>query len=100
MVAENIGTANLTAVKISDPLPAYTSFVSVSATTTIAGGTVVYSTDGITWSTTAPASLAAGQEIYVAVNTAGAAGGANSIDASDTMPAGSTITITFRVQVQ
>lgn len=100
VVAENIGTANLTAVKISDPLPAYTSFVSVSASTTIAGGTVVYSTDGITWSTTAPLSLAAGQEIYVAVNTAGAAGGANSIDASDAMPAGSTITITFRVQVQ
>jgi len=100
VVAENIGTDNLKMVKISDPLPTYTSFVSVSATTTIAGGTVVYSTDGNTWSSTAPASLAAGEDIYVAVNTAGAVGGAGSIDASDVMPAGSSITIIFRVQVQ
>lgn len=99
VVATNVGTASLTNVKIADPLPSYTDFVSVSATTSIAGGTVVYSTDGTNWSTTAP-SLTSGQSVYVAVNTSGAAVGAGTIDSSDTMPAGSTITITFRVRVR
>ena len=54
LVASNIGAGNLTEVKVSDPQPGFTDFVSVSATTTSAG-TVLYSTDGTTWSTTAPA---------------------------------------------
>ncbi|MDX2004675.1 MAG: hypothetical protein SFU83_05295 [Meiothermus sp.] len=100
VVATNNGVGNLTTVKIADPLPSFTDFVSVSATTTISGGTVVYSTDGNNWTTTAPTTLSAGQSIYVAVNTAGTAGGAGSIDASDLMAPGRTITITFRVQVR
>ncbi|RYM39402.1 DUF11 domain-containing protein [Meiothermus sp. PNK-Is4] len=95
VVAENIGTANLTKVVVSDPIPAYTTFVSVSATTTISG-TVLYSTNGTTWSTTAPSSVPAGGSVYVAVDT----NGDNNITAADTMPPAAKITLTLRVQVQ
>jgi len=98
IVAENIGTGNLTNVKVSDPIPAYTTFVSVSATATGFSGsyTVLYSTDGTTWSATAPTTLSAGSSIYVAVDT----NGDNTITSADVMPPSATITITFRVQVQ
>ncbi|HEU4742493.1 MAG TPA: hypothetical protein VFS50_12945 [Meiothermus sp.] len=96
VVAENIGTGNLTKVVVSDPLPAYTTFVSVSATTTIPGGPVLYSTNGTTWSTTAPTNLPAGSVIYVGVDT----NGDTNITAADTMPPSGKITLTLRVQVQ
>lgn len=96
VVAENIGTGNLTKVVVSDPIPAYTTFVSVSAATTIPGGTVLYSTDGTTWSSTAPANVPAGSPIYVGVDT----NNDNAITAADTMPPASKITLTLRVQVQ
>jgi len=96
VVAENIGTANLTKVVLTDPVPAYTTFVSVSAATTIPGGTVLYSTDGTTWSPTAPTSLPAGGSIYVGVDT----NSDTNITAADTMPPASKITLTLRVQVQ
>lgn len=96
VVAENIGTANLTKVVLTDPVPAYTTFVSVSAATTIPGGTVLYSTDGTTWSPTAPTSLPAGGSIYVGVDT----NCDTNITAADTMPPASKITLTLRVQVQ
>jgi uncharacterized repeat protein (TIGR01451 family) len=102
VTARNLGTANLGRVVIQDPLPGYTDFISVSASISgFAGGaTVVYSTDGNTWSVTAPLALAAGQRIYVAVNTAGTAGGAGSIDSTDVMAPGARIDITFKVLVQ
>ncbi|MDT7920552.1 MAG: hypothetical protein RQ868_08155, partial [Meiothermus sp.] len=97
IVAENIGTGNLTQVVITDPLPSYTNFVSVSATISgFTGGTVLYSTNGTTWSATAPTTLSAGSSIYVAVDT----NGDNDITSADVMPPSATITITFRVQVQ
>ena len=98
VLAENIGTADLKAVKVADPLPGYTGFVSVSATATgfPAGATVLYSTDGTTWSTAAPTSLPAGGTVYVGVNT----NGDGTIDGNDVMPPGAKITLTFKVQVQ
>jgi len=96
ITASNIGTDDLKKVIISDPLPGYTDFVSVSATTTISGGTVLYSTDGSSWSTTAPTSLSAGQSIYVAVDT----NSDNTITDADTMSPSDEIVITFVVQVQ
>jgi uncharacterized repeat protein (TIGR01451 family) len=96
VVSENIGTGNLTKVVVSDPLPAYTTFVSVSATTTIPAGTVLYSTNGTTWSTTAPTNLPAGSVIYVGVDT----NGDTNITAADTMPPSGKITLTLRVRVQ
>ena len=97
VVASNIGTGNLTQVVITDPLPSYTNFVSVSATISgFTGGTVLYSTNGTTWSATAPTTLSAGSSIYVAVDT----NGDTNITSADVMPPSATITITFRVQVQ
>lgn len=96
VVAENIGTANLTKVVLTDPVPAYTTFVLVSAATTIPGGTVLYSTDGTAWSLAPPTSLPAGGSIYVGVDTSGD----TNITAADTMPPASKITLTLRVQVQ
>ncbi|WP_456476304.1 DUF7925 domain-containing protein [Oceanithermus sp.] len=96
ITASNIGTADLKQVIISDPLPSYTTFESVSASITGFSGTVLYSTDGSTWNTTAPTSLNAGEAIYVAVDT----DGDNTITDADLMPAGTSITITFKVTVQ
>jgi len=98
IVAENIGTGNLTNVKISDPIPAYTTFVSVSATATGFSGsyTVLYSTDGTTWSSTAPTSVPTGGTVYVGVDT----NSDGNITSADIMPPGAKITITLVVQVQ
>jgi uncharacterized repeat protein (TIGR01451 family) len=103
IVAENIGTGNLTNVKISDPIPAYTTFVDVSATATGFSGsyTVLYSTDGTTWSATPPASVPTGGVVYVAVDTTGPNTDGNfEITNADIMPPGAKITITLRVRVQ
>ncbi|MBF6594285.1 MAG: DUF11 domain-containing protein [Thermaceae bacterium] len=98
VVAQNIGTGDLTNVRVSDPLPAYTNFVSVSATATgFATGTVLYSTNnGTTWSATAPTTLTAGQSIMVGVDT----NSDGKIDATDTMLPAAQITLTFKVVVQ
>jgi uncharacterized repeat protein (TIGR01451 family)/fimbrial isopeptide formation D2 family protein len=98
ITAENIGTGNLTSVKLSDPIPAYTNFVSVSATAAGFSGTytIRYSTNGTTWSTTAPSSVPTGGVVYVGVDT----NGDGTIDANDVMPPGASITITLTVQVQ
>jgi len=96
--AENIGTGNLTNVKISDPIPAYTTFVSVSATATgfPTGSVILYSTNGTTWSTTPPASVPTGGTVYVGVDT----DGDGDITNADIMPPAAKITITLVVQVQ
>jgi len=99
VTASNIGTADLTQVIITDPLPGYTDFVSVSATISgfDSGATVLYSNDGSSW-TDDPStiSLASGQSIYVAVDT----DGDGDITDADVMPPGAEIVITFVVEVQ
>jgi uncharacterized repeat protein (TIGR01451 family) len=83
--AENIGTGDLTNVKISDPIPAYTTFVRVEATSSF-GGTVELSTDDTTWYTDPDDVPTVGVSVvYVRVST---------------MPPGGKITITLRVRVQ
>jgi trimeric autotransporter adhesin len=96
--AENIGTGNLVNVKISDPIPAYTTFVSVSASATgfPTGSRILYSTDGTTWSATAPTSVPTGGVVYVAVDT----NGDGTITDADTMTPAAKITIILQVQVQ
>jgi uncharacterized repeat protein (TIGR01451 family) len=96
--AENIGTGDLTNVKISDPIPAYTTFVSVSATATgfPSGSNILYSTNGTTWSATPPASVPTGGTVYVGVDT----DGDGDITDADIMPPGAKITIILQVQVQ
>ncbi|BDG22579.1 hypothetical protein [Thermus thermophilus] len=98
IVAENIGTGDLKKVIVADPIPAYTTFVSVSATATGFSGTynVLYSTDGVTWSTSAPTSVPTGGTVYVAVDT----NEDNTITDADLMPPAAGITITLVVQVQ
>ena len=98
----NTGTGVISNVQIYDTLPNVTStviadteFVSVSATASFAG-TVLYSTNGTTWSTAAPTTLGAGGTFYVGVNTATPN---TEITAADIMPAGGVITVTFVVQV-
>ncbi len=95
IVASNIGSGILTNVKISDPLPPFTDFVSVSAVASVAG-TILYSTDGTTWSDTAPVALAAGGTIYVGLDT----NADTDISTADTLAAAGSITVTFIVQVQ
>lgn len=98
IVAENIGTGDLKKVIVADPIPAYTTFVSVSATATGFSGTytVLYSTDGVTWSTSAPTSVPTGGSVYVGVDT----NGDGNITDADLMPPAAQITITLQVQVQ
>ncbi|MER3444677.1 MAG: hypothetical protein C4333_11430 [Meiothermus sp.] len=96
VTATNIGTGNLSFVRISDPLPAYTTFISVSASASGVSGTVLYSTDGSTWSTTAPSSLPTAGVIYVGVDT----NGDNAISAADVLPPAAQIVIVFKVRVQ
>ena len=100
IVAENLGSANISNVKVVDPLPADTIYVSASATTTVTGGNVLYSVNGTTWSADAPAAgaLSAGQSIYVGVNTDG--GATPTITDADIMAPGNEIVLTFLVQVQ
>ncbi|GLV47166.1 hypothetical protein TJA_03400 [Thermus sp. LT1-2-5] len=98
IVAENIGTGNLSKVIVSDPIPSYTTFQSVSATASgfPAGAQVLYSTDGTTWSTSAPPSVSTGGAVYVGVDT----NGDGNITNADVMPPAARITITLVVQVQ
>ena len=97
VAATNIGSANLTNAKLSDPLPGYTTFTSATATTNVTGGTVLYSTNGTTWVTTAPTALTTGQTIYVGVDIAPKD---TNITTADVLTPGQSITLTFIVRVQ
>ncbi len=110
VVAKNLGNADLTEVVISDPLPAFTDFVSVSASASgfASAPTLLYSVDGVTYTddlddengdgtTGDPLSLEAGESIYVYVDTDGD-GVVN--DDDDTFPANAEVTLTFEVTVQ
>lgn len=98
ITAENIGTGNLTRVIVSDPIPAYTTFVSVSASLQgfPEGARVLYSTDGTNGSPTPPTSVLAGGTVYVGVD----ADGDGDVDNQDAMPPAAKLTITLKVKVQ
>lgn len=99
IVADNSGTGDLTNVKVSDPLPEFTDFVSITASADFPG-TVLYATaQNGPWSATLP-SLAAGQTVYVGVNTDNTGASAGTIDASDVFPGLGELTITFTVTIQ
>lgn len=95
ITAVNIGTAGLRQVVITDPLPAFTRFVSVSATASFTG-TILYSADGTSWSTVPVAELATGQSLYVGVdlNDDGVIG------AEDSIPVAGNVTIRLVTQVE
>lgn len=117
ILAENIGTGNIKQTVISDPLPAYTDFVSLAATTTLTG-TIVVSKDGTTWKTFASvdadsngsisaaewsnattgfgSALIAGGSVYVGVDT----NSDTNITTADTMAPAASTTLTFTVKVQ
>ncbi len=86
----NVGGGAITNVKIQDYVPANTSFVSISATANFSG-TVLYSTNGTSWSQSAPASgtvtngttIVNGSDLYVGVST----NGDNNITTVDSFPA-------------
>jgi uncharacterized repeat protein (TIGR01451 family) len=117
VVGENIGTANLTQVIMSDPLPAYTDFVSLAVSKSFVG-TVLVSGNGTSWKTFASvdtnsdssisaaewaaagsgfgSAMAAGGVVYVGIDT----NADTDITAADGMAPAATITMTLRVQVQ
>lgn len=94
IIGKNTTNANVTKALVCDTLPANTTFVSFTATST-AAGTVLYSTDGgTTWSATAPAT--AGTKLCAAVDT----DGNNLINTSDILKPGQTVNVTFKVKVK
>jgi uncharacterized repeat protein (TIGR01451 family) len=96
VTASNIGTADLKKVIVSDPLPGYTDFVAVSASTSVAGAQLLFSTDGTTWSTSAPTTLATGQAVFVGLDT----NADGNVDENDLLAPGESVTLVFTVQVQ
>ncbi len=96
VTATNIGTADLKKVVVSDPLPSYTNFISVSGSTSVSGAQILYSTDGSNWSAAAPTNLVAGQAVYIALD----ADNNGTLDNNDALPPSETVTLTLVVQVQ
>ncbi len=96
VTATNLGAGALNNVQLTDAVPANTTFVSATATAGggLAGQTVLYSTNGTTWSTTPPSTLATGS-IYVGVST----NGDNNVNANDSFPADGVLTLTLVVTI-
>ena len=97
IIAENLGSADISNVKVIDPLPASTNHVSASATTSLTGA-VLFSDDGADWTLdpTVAGALSTGQSIYVGVST----DGNTTITDTDIMTPGAELVLTFLVQVQ
>jgi len=99
LTAQNNGTGTLFTVKVRDALPTNFVITGLGAKTTNAG-TLKYSKDGSTW-VTDPATLGAltggTDTVYVAVENGGTA---TTIDASDTLSAGSSITVQITGKVR
>lgn len=91
--ASSTGTGNIYATKLKDALPAGVSIYSLAATSTQTG-TILYSTDGTTW-TSNPATLTVpnGATVYAALNTTGT----NTITTADTITG--TNSVLFRIKV-
>lgn len=96
IVAQNVGSANLTNANVSDLISTFTTFVSTSAASSgFLGGTVLWSTNGTSWSSIVPANVASGGTLYAGVDTNSDA----TITNADLMPPGANLTITLVVQV-
>ncbi|GAA0509147.1 hypothetical protein [Deinococcus depolymerans] len=96
IVGKNTSNANVTKAFIRDTLPANTTYLSFTATSS-ATGAILYSTNGTTWSA-APiaAPQADGVTVYAGVDT----NGNGTIDTGDILTPGQTITGTFKVTVK
>lgn len=99
LTAQNTGSASLFAVKVRDALPANFIITGLGAKTANPG-TLKYSRDGTSW-VTDPATLGAltggGDTVYVAIENGGSA---TTIDNSDTLAPGSTITVQITGKVR
>lgn len=101
VAVDNIGTADLSQVIVADPLPAYTDFVSLRVSLSGWSGTLgvdhqlLFSLDGASWNTAVP-SPAAGQSIYLGVDT----DMDGTLNASDTMSPSAALTMTLVVRVR
>ncbi|GGR64779.1 hypothetical protein GCM10008959_28590 [Deinococcus seoulensis] len=95
IIGKNTSNANVTKAFIKDTLPANTTYVSFTATST-ATGPILYSTNGTAWSATAIAALSDGGTVYAGVDT----NGNGTIDTGDILTSGQTITGTFTVTVK
>ena len=91
--ATSTGTGNIYATKLKDVLPAGISIYSLAATSTQAG-TILYSTDGTTWTNT-PTNLSVpnGATVYAALDT----NGDNTITVADTISGANSVL--FRIKV-
>ncbi|MFC6802033.1 hypothetical protein ACFQDE_10170 [Deinococcus caeni] len=96
IIGKNTSNANVTKAFIKDTLPANTTYVSFRAVSSGAG-TILYSTNGTTWSATPIAAPQAdGVTVYAGVDT----NGNGDIDTADILAPGQTITGTFTVTVK
>ena len=104
IVANNKGNSALQQVVVRDALSGFTDFQSVSAVGTgyATNSAVLYSSNytstnpaSATWRSSL-SSLAAGETVYVAVDT----NGDDTITSTDTMPQAATLTVTFVVKVK
>lgn len=94
VIAKN-GTNNTVHIlSIKDTLPANTTFVSVTGTST-ATGMVYYRVNGGAWSTAMPSSLTAGQSVEVSIDTNGNGG----IDTGDRIAVDGELRMDFRVRI-
>jgi uncharacterized repeat protein (TIGR01451 family) len=103
IVGKNTSNANITKAFVKDTVPAntaFTSLVSGGVTKTAswtAAGTILYSTNGTSWSATAPAvPQADSTTFYAAVDT----NGDSTITIADILKPGESITVTFSVIVK
>ena len=99
ITVKNAGTSALKGPLLHDTLNSYLTFVRVTATTSQTGGGVslVYSTDGATFTSTAPTTLGTSNTVYVGQDTAGNTGKPGS---TDTLNVNETITVTVLTRIQ
>lgn len=107
IVGKNTSNANITKAFVKDTVPANTAFTSLVSggvtktaswtATSTAAGTILYSTNGTSWSPTAPAvPQADSTTFYAAVDT----NGDSTITIADILKPGESITVTFSVIVK
>ena len=97
IIMRNDGGAPIPQAVLTDPLPMFTRFVSVSATASFPG-TVLFSSDGTAFTTTPPTEVRTGGAVSVAVRTSSGTGTA--ITSSDQIPPGGEVRMQLVVQVR